>query len=74
MHECGFTPLEALRAATSLTASRFNFHDRGRIQEGLRADLMLVQGDPTQEIDHTLDLRGVWTKGELCSAYRGRLV
>ncbi|KAI6870866.1 hypothetical protein KC343_g2854 [Hortaea werneckii] len=73
VHECGFTPLEALRAATSLTASRFNFHDRGRIQEGLRADLMLVQGDPTREIDHTLDLRGVWTRGELCSVYRGRL-
>jgi imidazolonepropionase-like amidohydrolase len=66
---CGFTPLEALRSATSAPAKRLKFADRGFIKEGLRADLLLVEGDPTQDIDHTLDLRGVWTEGKLCSAY-----
>ena len=67
--ECGFTPMEALRSATSLPAKRFNFSDRGQIHEGLRADLLLVEGNPTENIDHTLNIKGVWTKGELCQTY-----
>jgi imidazolonepropionase-like amidohydrolase len=66
---CGFTPTEALISATSAPAKRFNFTDRGHIKEGLRADLTLVEGDPSQEIDDTLNLKGVWTAGVLCTAY-----
>ena len=73
MKECGFSPIEALRSATSVTAKRFNFPDRGRIREGMRADLVLVEGDPTQDIAHTLDLRGAWVAGELCSHYRNTI-
>lgn len=69
VQKCGFTPEEALRAATSVTSRRFNFHDRGRISEGLKADLVLVEGNPLENIDHTLDIRGVWKNGVLCSAY-----
>ncbi|KAK3672065.1 hypothetical protein LTR78_008035 [Recurvomyces mirabilis] len=72
VHECGFTPQEALVAATSLSADRFNFSDRGRIQEGLIADLLLVEGNPLDHIDHTLDIRGVWKSGNLCSTYDGK--
>ncbi|KAK4497003.1 hypothetical protein PRZ48_011452 [Zasmidium cellare] len=67
--ECGFSLLEALRTATSLPAKRLKFPDRGRIREGLRADLVLVEGDPTEDIRHTLDLRGVWVAGEFSSHY-----
>lgn len=67
--ECGFSPKEALRSATSLPAKRLNFTDRGWIREGMRADLVLVEGDPTQDIGHTLDLRGTWIAGKLCSHY-----
>lgn len=70
---CGFRPGEALRAATSLPAERFRFADRGEIREGLRADLVLVEGNPMEDVDRTLDLRGVWTEGELCSAFKGVL-
>ncbi|KAI1643682.1 uncharacterized protein F4817DRAFT_349017 [Daldinia loculata] len=69
--ECGFTPKEALRAGTALVAKRLRLNDRGRIAEGLRADLVLVEGNPLQDIDHTLNIRGVWKKGTLCSAYKG---
>lgn len=69
VNECGFTPEDALRSATSLPAKRFRFADRGLIKEGLRADLLLVEGNPLEDISHTLDLRAVWTKGELCSTY-----
>lgn len=70
VEKCGFTPEEALKAATSLTAKRFKFGDRGMIKEGLRADLVLVEGNPLDDIDHTLNLRGVWTEGQLCSSYK----
>src|SRR5688572_32732186 len=48
--ESGLTPVEALRSATSVPARAFALSDRGRIAEGLRADLVLVNGDPTADI------------------------
>jgi imidazolonepropionase-like amidohydrolase len=59
----GLSPVEALRAATSTPARRFGLTDRGRIEAGARADLLLVNGDPTATISDTLSLRGVWRRG-----------
>lgn len=67
--KCNFTPLEALRSATSVTARRFGFNDRGRIAEGLNADLVLVEGNPINNIDATMDLRGVWREGNLAPGW-----
>ncbi|KAK5379070.1 hypothetical protein LTR20_009733 [Exophiala xenobiotica] len=64
----GFTPIQALRAATSVPARCFGLTDRGRIQEGLRADLLLVDGDPTSDIRDTLSIRSVWRRGSLLSS------
>ncbi|MEV5713021.1 amidohydrolase family protein [Amycolatopsis mediterranei] len=59
----GLTPAQALRAATATTARRFGLGDRGRIAEGLRADLLLVDGDPTKDIGDTLNTRAIWRRG-----------
>jgi imidazolonepropionase-like amidohydrolase len=59
----GLTPVEALRAATSTPARRFDLGDRGRIAPGLRADLLLVAGDPTRNITDTLSIKKVWKRG-----------
>lgn len=59
----GLTPVQALRAATLTPARRFGLEDRGRVAEGLRADLLLVDGDPTTTIGDTLNLREVWRRG-----------
>lgn len=59
----GLTPVEALRAATSAPAQRFGLRDRGRIAPGLRADLVLVDGDPGTEITATRAIRTVWKNG-----------
>lgn len=67
--EIGMSPEEALRSATSLTAQRFGFDDRGRLEEGRNADLLLVEGNPLETIDDTLNIRGVWREGRLCSVY-----
>ncbi|MEU3644913.1 amidohydrolase family protein [Lentzea sp. NPDC034063] len=63
--KAGLTPAQALRAATATTARRFALSDRGRIAEGLRADLLLVDGDPTTTISDTLNTRAVWRRGTL---------
>jgi len=61
--KAGLTPAEALTAATSLPAHTFGLTDRGRIAPGLRADLVLVKGDPTQDITATRDIVSVWKAG-----------
>lgn len=69
VEKCGFTPLEALRSATSLTAQRFGFLDRGLLEKGRKADLLLVEGNPVQDIDATLNIVGVWRDGQQCAAH-----
>lgn len=59
----GFTPVQALQAATSVPARRFTLTDRGRVTPGARADLLLVDGDPTTTISDTLSTRAVWRHG-----------
>jgi len=61
--EGGMTPLQALRAATSAPAKVFHWPDRGRIAPGMRADLLLVDGDPTVNITATRNIRAVWKSG-----------
>jgi len=63
----GLSPVQALRAATSLPARRFGLTDRGRIAPGLQADLLLVEGDPTREITATLSIAGIWRRGDKLS-------
>jgi imidazolonepropionase-like amidohydrolase len=59
----GLSPAEALRAATSAPAAAFGLDDRGRIAPGMRADLLLVEGDPTEDIRATRRIAGVWKAG-----------
>lgn len=61
--DAGLAPAEALRGATSLAAGTFGLGDRGVIAPGHRADLMLVDGDPTLDISATRNIRGVWIGG-----------
>ena len=59
----GLTPSEALAAATSNVADAFRLTDRGRIAPGLRADLILVKGDPTVDLLAVRDIAKVWKQG-----------
>jgi imidazolonepropionase-like amidohydrolase len=59
----GLRPSEALGAATSAPADVFGLTDRGRIAPGQRADLLLVDGDPTTDITATQAVREVWVLG-----------
>jgi imidazolonepropionase-like amidohydrolase len=59
----GLTPVQALAAATALPARAFQLEDRGRIAPGLRADLVLVRGDPTVDVRKARDISAVWKEG-----------
>lgn len=61
--QAGLEPAEALTAATAAPAAAFGLTDRGRIAPGLRADLLLVQGDPTADIKATRAIRRIWKAG-----------
>lgn len=61
--EAGLSPAEALRAATANPARVFSLADRGRIAPGLRADLLLVDGDPLADIAALRRIRQVFKNG-----------
>ncbi|MFI6172029.1 amidohydrolase family protein [Nocardia sp. NPDC051052] len=59
----GLTPVAALNAATALPAQYFGLPDRGAIAPGLRADLVLIDGDPLADIHATRAISRVWCGG-----------
>jgi len=59
----GLTPVQALAAATSLPAKYFHLDDGGRIAPGLRADLVLVNGDPTKDITAARGIAAIYKNG-----------
>ncbi len=48
--EGGLTPLEAITAATKTSAALLDMPDVGSLELGKHADLVLVSGDPTQDV------------------------
>jgi hypothetical protein len=63
MVQAGLTPSETLADATSVPARIFSLSDRGRIAPGMRADLLLVRGDPDKDIRATRDIVAIWKQG-----------
>jgi len=59
----GLSATEALMAATSVPSRIFGLRDRGRVAPGLRADLLLVEGNPSDDITDTRNIVAVWKKG-----------
>jgi len=55
--EAGMSTVDVLRAAGIASAGVFGLEDRGVIQVGKRADLVLLDGDPLREI------KEVWCSG-----------
>ena len=63
VHEYGFTPLEVLRQATSGNAAIFHLADRGNIRAGQLADLVALEGDPTNDVGALRQVRFVMKGG-----------
>jgi imidazolonepropionase-like amidohydrolase len=67
--EAGFTPAEAIAAATIVPAKLVNQDkNTGSIKEGKVADLVLVEGDPSKRIGDLRQTRTVMLGGKLLDA------
>ncbi|MCZ6856448.1 MAG: amidohydrolase family protein [Gemmatimonadetes bacterium] len=66
MVEYGMATIETLRAATSANARYFGIDDEvGTVREGLIADLIAVEGDPTRNISALRRVQFVMKGGEV---------
>jgi imidazolonepropionase-like amidohydrolase len=63
--ERGMTPIQAIRAATTVAAELIDVDDRGRLEAGLLADIIAVPGDPLTDIAVVEDVRFVMKGGQV---------
>ena len=63
--ELGLPPLAVLRAATVTAAELIDATDRGRLAEGLLADVIGVPGDPLDDISVTQNVQFVMKGGKV---------
>ncbi|KAJ6465707.1 hypothetical protein C8R45DRAFT_1022094 [Mycena sanguinolenta] len=59
----GMSTVDVLRSATVLGAQHNLLFDRGVIAPGMRADLLLISGDPIANISVTRNIQKVWIAG-----------
>ncbi len=70
MVDYGMTPLAALKSATSIAARVLHMETRiGQIKEGLLADVIAVDGDPTKDIAALRRVRFVMKGGTVHKPY-----
>ena len=65
MVRLGLAPVEALRTATSAGASNLGLDGTGVVAAGLDADLVIVDGDPTADLDRLGELAFVVKGGRV---------
>lgn len=63
--EAGLTPLQALQAGTINAAKALGYRDIGRVEVGATADLLLVGGNPLENIRHTRSIITVIQGGKV---------
>jgi imidazolonepropionase-like amidohydrolase len=70
----GFEPLEAIRAATLVSAKSLGIDgERGSIEAGKRADFVLLENDPLRDVRNTRSIEGVYKGGRLAwSRYKAQ--
>src|SRR3984885_6141305 len=71
--DAALSAFEALRPATAGPAKQFGLADRGVIAPGKRADLVLIDGDPAQDISAVSHVSAVWCAGRPVADVEGTL-
>ena len=66
---CGFTPTEAIVAATSRAAELLGqSDDLGSVEKRKLADLVVLEGDPLEDIRNTQRIAAVYKGGQATAA------
>ena len=64
--QAGFTPMEAIQAATIVPARAMGIErETGTVKKGKRGDLILINGDPLADIHNTRNVEYVITNGTM---------
>jgi len=67
--QAGFTPMEAIQAATIVPARAMGLDkETGTVEKGKRADLILINGNPLEDIHNTRNVEYVITNGAMYHA------
>jgi imidazolonepropionase-like amidohydrolase len=61
----GLSEMEALQAATRNPPRAFGLADQGTIEKGMRADLVLVDANPLDNIDNVRKIQTVVANGRM---------
>jgi RNA polymerase sigma factor (sigma-70 family) len=65
MVEAGLTPMQVITAATKSGAEFLGARDRGTLEAGKWADLIVMTKNPLEDIRNTKSLEAVWIAGKL---------
>jgi imidazolonepropionase-like amidohydrolase len=63
--DAGLTPMQALQVATHNSAQFLGADDLGTLRRSNRADLLVLDADPTADIKNTRKIRAVYVAGHL---------
>ncbi|MEW5974407.1 MAG: amidohydrolase family protein [Acidobacteriota bacterium] len=63
MVQAGLTPSQALQTATGNAAACLKLKEVGRLEAGKQADIVLLDGDPLEDIVQTRQISRVWVAG-----------
>jgi len=64
MAEAGLSAEQVLRSATGVAADCLGRDDIGTLEEGRRADLVLLRANPLEDVRNLRAIEGVWVGGE----------
>jgi imidazolonepropionase-like amidohydrolase len=65
MVEYGMKPIDVLRSSTSINAESFKIKDLGRIKKGYLADILMVEGNPVEQISDIRKVKVVMKDGKV---------
>lgn len=63
MVQAGLTPLQALTVATRNATNALKLSDQGTLSPGMRADFIVLNSNPVEDIKATQSIHSVWKKG-----------
>ncbi|SDF63876.1 amidohydrolase family protein [Dyella sp. 333MFSha] len=63
MVDAGLTPMQAIQIATQRAAELLGLDDRGVLARGKRADFIVLDADPSGDIEATTKISAVWQRG-----------